>query len=107
MVIGCKSGQTYAYTIEFGMEAKKEYCKAMREAHAEAKLAGTHLKSSLMRPYALPKTIEMEMLARGYNLKEAEQNGQIKEIANVVAKEYPEFLCTSYTTFNIKRFQCK
>ena len=34
MVYGVKSGQSYAYTVEYGMEAKKEYCKAMREAFA-------------------------------------------------------------------------
>ena len=99
MVYGVKGGHSYAYTIEYGMEAKKEYCKAMREAFADMQIAGKVGSKSMMMPFALPKTVEMEMLARGYDVKQAQRDGNLKEIANIVAREYPEFLCVPYTNF--------
>ena len=99
MVYGVDKGAAYAYTVEYGMNAKREYCKAMREAYAELQISGKHLNKSMMMPYALPKTIEMEMMARGYDVRNAQKNGESREIANIIAREYPDFMCVPYTNF--------
>ena len=99
MVYGVKGGQSFAYTIEYGMEAKKEYCKAMREAYLDMQIAGKNTSKAMMMPYALPKTIEMEFMARGFDVRTAQKEGNIREIANIVAREYPEFMCVPYRNF--------
>ena len=98
LFFGVKGGQSYAYTREFGIEAKKELCKALREAYKEVQDAGKVGELSMIRPFGLPKTIEMEMMARGFNVRDTSDKN-IKDIANVVARDYPEYLCVPYKRF--------
>ena len=98
LFFGMKGGQSYAYTKEFGMKAKLEFCKAMRESFQEVQDAGKVSNLSLVRPYALPKTIEMELMARGLNVNDKSE-ANVRQIANIVAKDYPQFLCVPYNKF--------
>ena len=95
---GVKSKQTFAYIDEYGMNAKKEFCKAMREAHAEMQSAMKVGNKSMIMPYALPKCIEMELIALGYN-PNGSDGAEVKEIANWVAKNAPDYLCVNYKRF--------
>lgn len=95
---GVKSKQTFAYVEEYGLEAKKEYCKAMREAFIELQMAGKVSEKHAIVPYGLPKVVEMELIALGYNPNGA-QGAEVREIANWVAKNCPEYLCVPYTKF--------
>ena len=74
----------------------KETCKAYRQAHTEMQLRGetyTHL-----RPYLLPKTLEMELMARNINPHAKDEKSK-RRIANIVALEYPDFMCCNYKNF--------
>ena len=102
LVYGVEDGKPFAYTYEYGVDFVKEACKLYREAWAGHQLAGKVPEN--MRPFLLPKTLEMELEARGYTVREnvADPDAHImmkKAIMNVVAKEYPDFMCVPYTNF--------
>ena len=98
MYYGVSDGQPYAYTDEWGVDFLKEVCKADREAFLELQLAGKVGNRSMIRPFRLCKTLEMELLARGYN--PANRTGEnIRAIANIVAREYPDFMSVPYKSF--------
>lgn len=96
---GVKNKQSYSYTVEYGIEFKKEYCKAMREAFEDQQRAGKVGELSMIQPYALPKTIEMEMKARGFDLDEYRKNNELEEVAEYVAEHFPEYMCVPYKKF--------
>ena len=96
---GVSNGLPYAYTDEWGIDFIKEVCKADREAFAELQAAGKVGTKSMIRPFRLPKTLEMELQARGYTPAEIRNGESVKEIANLVAREYPDFMCVPYTSF--------
>ena len=93
---GISDGTPYAYTDEWGIGFLKETCKTYREAHREMQLLGKTYTN--LRPYLLPKTLEMELLARGYDPHTKSDEEKIR-IANVVAREFPDFMCVNYTNF--------
>lgn len=93
---GIEDGVPYAYTDEYGIDYMKEVCKEFRSAHRQMQLAGKTMTH--MRPYLLPKTLEMELLARGYNPRSDDDEEKIA-IMNLVAQEYPDFLCVNYKRF--------
>ncbi len=99
LTYGMSNKLPYSYTDEYGVDFVKEACKAEREAFAEAQLAGKIGNRYGIRPYMLTKTLEMEFLSRGYTPQELRQGPMTKEIANIVAREYPEFMCVTYTNF--------
>ena len=96
---GVSEGLPYAYTEEYGVDFIKEVCKADREAFAELQAAGKVGTRSMIRPYRLPKTLEMELQARGYVPAEIRSGEYVREIANLIAKEYPDFMSVPYTNF--------
>ena len=96
LVYGMSGGEPYAYTWEWGIDFVKEAAKNYRMAHTEMQMAGktyTH-----MRPYLLPKTLEMELEARGLDARTKDQDMK-KYIMGIVAREYPDFMCVNYTNF--------
>ena len=96
MYYGVSDSLPYAYTDEYGIDFLKQTCKAYREAHTEMQLRGetyTHL-----RPYLLPKTLEMELMARGID-PHAKTDKAKRHIANIIASEYPDFMCVNYKNF--------
>ena len=94
---GIKDGEPFATVKEYGLDAKLEYAKASREAHLEQRKAGK-LGTGIM-PYIIPKTLEFELMARGYKPEQFYSGSYAKEIANIISSEYPEFLCVSYKNF--------
>lgn len=99
LVYGVEDGKPFAYTYEFGIDYLKEVCKAEREAHRETQLAGKVGNLSMIRPFRLPKTLEMEMLHRGYDLNDMKKNRELRKAANIVAREFPHFMCVNYKNF--------
>ena len=99
LIYGHTEGKAYAYIKENGLSTILEYTKAMREAHKETQSAGKMTEKVAIQPYALPKFLQMELQARGWSPDQFFDGRYIREIANIVAKEYPAFLCVNYKKF--------
>lgn len=96
LVYGMSSGVPYAYTWEWGVDFVKQACKDYRIAHAE--LQAAKKTTDHMRPYLMPKTLEMELEARGLDARSKDPDMK-RMVMNTVAAEYPEFMCVNYTRF--------
>ena len=97
LTYGVEDGKPFAYTDEYGVDNMKKMCADYREAYRASQLAGK--TPDMIRPYILPKTLEMELQARGYLPHEIYSGKYVKEIANIVAREYPAFMCVPYKNF--------
>ena len=93
---GISDGVPYAYTEEYGIDFLKDTCKEYRSAHTQMQLSGKTYTN--LRPYLLPKTLEMELMARGYNPRSDDPEEKVA-IMNLVAQEYPDFMCVNYKRF--------
>ena len=101
LTYGVEDKKPFAYTDEYGVDFVKECCKADREAFADRRLSRKHLKTYGIMPYRLTKTLEMEFISRGYEPHEIKAGRFVKQIANIVAKEYPQFLvCALHQILN-------
>ena len=96
---GVQDGAPFAYTDEWGVDFLKQVCAAEREAFEEARLAGKIGSKAMVRPFRLPKTLEMELQARGYTIGDIRSGKKVAEIANIVASEWPDFMCVTYKSF--------
>ena len=93
---GCYDGQPKGYVVAYGLDFFKEMCKAHREAEDPGMIA----KGAWLRPFMLPHFLKIELMSRGYPVDDMlTNNNGIRELANVVSNEYPEFMTT-----NLKRF---
>ncbi len=96
---GHEDGVAFAYIEENGLDFIREACKLHREAHACNQMAGIVGNKMGIQPFLCPKFLEMELTARGYTPKQFYSGEFAKEIAQIVANEYPDFLCVNYRTF--------
>ena len=91
---GIQDGKMYAYIRQYGLETFKEYCKACRESEAELSTS-QRANKSMIRPYALPAAIEMELLARGYDRRELQSGDNVRKVAKIVQTEWPYLMTTN------------
>ena len=99
IIYGHTKGEAYAYIKENGLDLVVEYAKAMREAHKEIQDAGKVGEQVAIKPYVLPKFLQMELQARGWSPDQFFNGSYIREIANILVKEYPAFMCVNYKKF--------
>ena len=96
LVYGIQDKLPYAYTLEHGVEFVKEAAKNYRIAYAEQQATGKVPDN--IRPFILPKTLEMELEARGLTVRTSDPDMK-RYIFNLVAREYPDFMCVPYKNF--------
>lgn len=94
---GVKNKQTFSYTVEYGIDLLKEYCKTMREAVADQIAAGKLSELSMIKPFELPKTLEMNLMAEGIDVEDMKHSGRIRELATLVRARYPDFMTVPLT----------
>ena len=93
---GMEGGKAYAYVRQYGLDAIREYCKNCREAEVDKVRAN----SALLRAFVLPAYARVDMIAEGIPVDEMMHDGELlRELTNMVAARYPEFMTT-----NLKRF---
>ena len=94
---GMKDGHMFAYADEYGVDFIKEYCKDSREAYQQQQLTGK-IPDAIM-PFVVPKVLEFELIGRGYHPEQFYSGKHMRQIANIIAREYPAFMCVPYTKF--------
>ena len=92
---GVKDGAAYAYVVQYGHDAIIEYCKACREAEVD----NLRVNAAMLRAFVLPQAIRMDLIAAGWPVDEMVNSGNNRELANHIAKSYPEYLTTNLTSF--------
>ena len=89
---GVEEGIAYARVVQNGMEAILEYCKAKRESETKDWLKDDSLG---LQAFAIPNSVRIEFIARGYPVEEWEQSGDMRSFARAVQKHYPKFMTTN------------
>ena len=96
---GISNGKPYRYLDEWGIDFLKLVCKDEREKFEAIQKAGKVGELKAIRPYYMPEVIKLEFMARGYEEEDFTDGKKIKEIANIMAREYPDFMCVPYKNF--------
>ena len=95
---GIEDGVVYANLEVFGVDFRKETCKAFREAETPE----TRRKSMALRPFLMFDFLRMELTAAGFDV-DACMNGadsdQLRSMSNYISQNYPEFLTTNLRKF--------
>lgn len=91
---GVEGGKCYAYVVQYGLDALIEYCKACREAEVEK----IRVNAPILNVLALPAYARIDMIAEGIPVDEMVNRGD-RELLNLVAERYPQFLKTNLKSF--------
>ena len=88
LVYGKKDGKLFSYAQQDDLQDIIDLCEEMRMNFKPNKLG--------IIKWKMPWIIEQELLARGFPLREMQQNADHKDLDRVFEHEYPKFKCVPF-----------